>query len=98
MTRDDTLDTERVLGRVLGLGTRASTASLGLGLALALLRPGRLADVLLHAGLVILLATPVLRVVISIAAFARRREWPFVLYTAFVLALLVSGILLAFVT
>ena len=98
MTRDDTIDTEKVLGRVLGVGTRTSTVSLGLGLALALLRPGRLADVLLHAGLIVLLATPVLRVIMSIAAFARRREWPFVLSTGCVFALLVAAILLAFVT
>jgi uncharacterized membrane protein len=98
MTRNDAVDAERVLGRVLGLGTRASTVALALGLALALLNPGRAAHLLLHGGLIVLMATPVLRVMVSVVTFARRREWQFVVYTTFVLALLVVGILLASVS
>jgi uncharacterized membrane protein len=95
MTRGDVLGTERTLGRVLNVGTRASTITLALGLALASFAPGSLADLLLHAGLVILMATPVLRVAVSIVAFARRREWPFVAFTGVVLVLLIAGILVA---
>jgi uncharacterized membrane protein len=95
MTDDRTVEIERTLGRVLNAGTQASTVTLALGLALALLYPGLLATVLLHAGIVVLMATPVLRVAVSIVAFTSRREWRFVVFTTTVLVLLVVGILIA---
>lgn len=41
------------------------------------------------AGLLLLIATPVLRVAVSIAAFAIERDWAFVAITALVLAFLI---------
>lgn len=93
MRDDDTIGTERILGRVLGVGTHISTLLLALGLAYALIDPGAPALGLLHAGLVMLMATPVLRVAVSVIAFARRREWWFVACTSIVLALITSGVL-----
>lgn len=43
---------------------------------------------LIVLGLLLLIATPVARVIVSIVAFALSRDWPFVLITAIVLALL----------
>jgi uncharacterized membrane protein len=95
MTHPEIVDTERILGRVLNVGTLVSTVTLALGLALALLRPGMTATVLLHAGIMVLLATPVMRVFVSILTFASRQEWRFVVFTTTVLLLLVIGILVA---
>jgi uncharacterized membrane protein len=92
----DTERTERVLGRVLTLGTWASTACLAAGLVIVLLVPdARVGNLLLTAGLLVLMATPVARVAVSVAEFARGREWWFVLYTVVVLVLLLGSITVA---
>jgi len=95
MTLHDTHATERTLGRLLSVGTRVSTLMLAVGLVMALMRAGVAASWLLHAGLVVLLATPVTRVAVSIVTFASQREWRFVMFTAIVLLLLITGILVA---
>jgi uncharacterized membrane protein len=89
------LDTERLLGRVLTVGTRASSLCLAAGLVLALVSPSRRSGALLHVGLIILMATPMLRVIVSIGAFSARREWRFVVFTSLVLVLLIVSILVA---
>ena len=95
MTQHDTQSTERILGRLLGIGTRASTVLLAAGLALELLHRGGPASWLLHVGLLVLFATPVMRVAMSIVTFAAQREWRFVMFASIVLLLLISGILVA---
>jgi uncharacterized membrane protein len=95
MTTD--ADIERALGRVLTLGTRLSTVMLGLGLAATFVAPGHaLTGVLLASGLLVLLLTPVARVVVSIVGYVRERDWWFVLYTGIVLALLIGSFVAAF--
>ena len=92
----DTHRIERLLGRVLTVGTWVSTMCLAAGLSLALLVPdARIASVLLTSGLLVLMATPVARVAVSVAEFARGREWWFVLYTVVVLVLLLGSIIVA---
>jgi uncharacterized membrane protein len=89
-------DTEAVLGTVLTVGTRVSTACLALGLILTLVMPGvRISGLLLAAGLMVLMATPAARVVVSIVEFARQRDWTFVLYTSIVLVLLLASLVTA---
>ena len=84
------------LGRVLTVGTRVSTACLAAGLVLTFALPGaRMTRILLTVGLVVLMATPVARVAVSIAEFARQRDWTFVLYTSIVLALLLGSLVAA---
>ncbi len=51
------------------------------------------AEAIITLGLLILLATPVLRVAVSIGAFALERDWLYVGITALVLTLLLSSIL-----
>jgi uncharacterized membrane protein len=72
MTRFETL-----LGRTLRLGVAFSTTLLAAGLILALTSPGPLADLLLQGGLVVLMGTPMARVLISCAEYVRQRDWFF---------------------
>jgi uncharacterized membrane protein len=87
---------ERILGRVLGIGTAASTVCLAAGLVMTF-AAGRnsAAAALLSAGIVVLLATPVVRVAVSSAGYARQRDWLFVGLTLVVLAELLSSIIAA---
>ena len=67
---------EVVLGRTLGAGVVISTALLAVGLALSMLMPGRTADLLLNAGLLVLMGTPMTRVLLSCIEYVRERDWP----------------------
>jgi uncharacterized membrane protein len=49
-------------------------------------------EVLILAGLLLLIATPVARVIFSMAAFAREKDWAYVGITAVVLAVLAYSI------
>jgi uncharacterized membrane protein len=89
-------DLEATLGRVLGAGVTLSTVTLAAGLGSALL----LGEVwwttaLLRAGVVLLIATPCARVLISSIAYMRRRDWLFAVLTAIVLLELLTSILAA---
>lgn len=86
---------ERWLGTTLGLGTLIATALLAVGLflELAAVAPGWSA-LLSQAGLIILMATPVARVVISVAEYAAQRDWPFMALTLAVLAMLAVSFVL----
>jgi uncharacterized membrane protein len=83
------------LGRVLGVGIVISTALLVVGLTLFMVWPGRTSYWLLQAGLLILMATPVARVVVSAVEFVRLREWFFALASLGVLGVLATGVWLA---
>lgn len=88
--------TEEALARVLTIGSRASTAILAAGLAVALFSPASAVALWLFTiGLVLLILTPIARVVASVISFAREREWLFVICTSIVLALLIVSIIVA---
>lgn len=88
---------ELIIGRVLRLGTATSSTCFAAGLSLMILgRSGGLARVLLSAGLIILLATPATRVVVSVAEYARERDWLFVALTLLVLLALAASVWAAF--
>ena len=91
---------EETLGRVLRAGVMVSTLCLGSGLAIAL--SGALvgavpvlAQLLLTIGLIVLLATPASRVVVSAIAYARSRDWLFVALTVIVLLELAASVAVA---
>ena len=87
---------ELTLGRVLRVGVTISTIALGAGLATAFLEgTDLLARVLLNAGVILLIATPVARVAMSIFGYARRRDWLFVVLTAIVLGELIASLVAA---
>src|SRR5207248_1278315 len=87
---------ENAIGRVLRIGVTTSSVCLALGLALSLLGASRAAsNLLLTAGLVILMATPVGRVVISVGEYALERDWFFVVMTSIVLLELLGSVVAA---
>ena len=89
---------EHAVGRVLRVGVITSSVFLALGLGLSLFVPAAAAgSVLLRAGLVILMATPVARVVVSVGEYAIQRDWMFVLLTSIVLIELLASVVAAFV-
>jgi uncharacterized membrane protein len=85
---------ERVLGRVLRIGSMLSTSILALGLLVALVAPSSAAGpAVIRAGLLVLLATPVARVVTSVFEYASDRDWLFASLTFVVLAIVVGSLL-----
>ncbi|OLE78394.1 MAG: hypothetical protein AUF76_19195 [Acidobacteria bacterium 13_1_20CM_2_65_9] len=89
---------ERLIGAVLRAGVTASSICLGAGLVLALIGGGEaIANVLLHTGIVVLLATPVARVLVSIVEYAQQRDWTFTLLTAIVLVELLASAVAALI-
>jgi uncharacterized membrane protein len=82
---------ERTLMRVMLAGVWVSAACLAAGLAVLLLsRRTTEGDALLRAGLLVLMATPLLRVVLSIAEALRQRDW-FWLWTTVAVAVVLAG-------
>jgi hypothetical protein len=88
---------EHHLGRLLLGGLLCAAALLAVGLALWMIGvwPG-LANWFLTAGLFVLMATPIMRVVVSLVEYARMRDWFFVGTTLSVLLVLLVTVLFAF--
>ena len=86
-TRLDPLSTlEQRLGRLFIVGLTVSAMFLVVGLGLYLVAPGTApGEWPLTAGLLVLMATPLLRVVVSTIEYVRMGEWFFVLTTLAVL-------------
>ena len=93
MTRLSVERLEQILGRVLGIGVAASSVCLGAGLLMTFAGGSPvIAGVLLTAGIVMLLATPLARVGVSTIGYASRRDWLFVALTLVVFAELLASI------
>jgi uncharacterized membrane protein len=87
----------RAMTFVLRLGTIVSTALLAVGMALALVAPeGVAGHVLIAAGLIILMITPVAHLVIALVDEIAAREWGFVAIGLVVLLLLCGSLVVAF--
>lgn len=84
---------ERLLGRVLVVGLVLSASVLAAGLVLELV--GRDARLWLRVGLIVLMATPILRVAVSLVEYIRMRDWFFAATTAAVLTVLLTSVGLA---
>jgi uncharacterized membrane protein len=88
---------EAAVGRLLGIGVLVSSACLAAGLVSALVGgDSGFSRVLLSAGLVLLMATPGARVVLSAASYLRRRDWLFAILTVVVLLQLLASVIIAF--
>lgn len=82
---------ERTVTRLMLAGVWVSAVCLAAGLASLLLWQRSLhGDALLRAGLFLLMATPVLRVMLSVAEAVRQRDW-FWLWTTIAVALILTG-------
>ncbi|HTV03166.1 MAG TPA: DUF1634 domain-containing protein [Luteitalea sp.] len=68
---------EVLLGRTLGIGVAVSTVLLAIGLVMTLTVGGPVAGGLLNAGLLVLMGTPMTRVLISCVEYIRERDWFF---------------------
>lgn len=89
---------ERLIGQVLRAGVIASSACLVAGLLLWLATGGgAVPSFLLNAGIVILLATPVARVIVSTSQYVSERDWAFATLTFIVLLELVASAVAALV-
>src|SRR6185436_19185894 len=88
---------ERWVGVVLRAGVMASSTCLAVGLLVVLINgEGGAAGLLLHTGIVVLLATPVERVVVSTAQYVIARDWAFTALTMIVLVELMASVVAAF--
>jgi uncharacterized membrane protein len=88
---------ERTIGRILGWGTLASSVCLAVGLVMALAGvAGGAARLLAEAGLLVLIATPAGRVIVSVVEYIRERDWLFTTLTLIVLAALGGSVIAAF--
>jgi uncharacterized membrane protein len=96
-TSTQTARLERVIGLVLRGGVVASSVCLMAGLVLSLAGVEPAATVLLNAGIIVLLATPVSRVVVSTVEFVVERDWPFATLTFIVLLELIASAVAALV-
>lgn len=87
---------ERFIGLALRVGVGASTGCLLIGLLLSVggLAP-QVSDRLLTVGLMVLIATPVARVIISIVEYLRERDWMFAVLTTVVLLELAASLVAA---
>lgn len=83
---------ERRIGVVLRVGVAASSICLAVGLVLSFVgAAGSIAAWLLQTGIIVLLATPVARVTVSIAQYVNERDWPFTTITIIVLLELIAS-------
>ena len=88
---------ETIIGTVLRVGINTSTACLACGIVLYFVSGGPLAAMLLQAGIVILLATPIARVVVSVVQYLNERDWTFTALTFVVLLELLASVVAALV-
>jgi uncharacterized membrane protein len=92
----DTSRLERILGVVLRTGALTSTVLLAVGLTLSIASPPAAPGYFLtSAGLLVLIATPVARVVASVIGYVAERDWTFVVLTATVLVILLGSLVVA---
>jgi len=97
MNELETTRLELWLGRILGWGTALSAVLLAAGLILSLSgAPFRFASALTSGGLIILLATPLLRVAASAVEYLLARDWLFAALTTTVLVTLLGSLAVAF--
>ena len=96
MATSDNNRLEHAVGRVLGVGVTTSSVCFTVGLGLSMFAGSvRAGHLLLNVGLMILMATPVGRVVVSVGEYALERDWLFALMTTIVLLELVGSLFVA---
>jgi uncharacterized membrane protein len=83
---------ELVLARLLRIGSLIAAALLAVGIAAMVLGQTEFAPRLITAGLLVLLCTPVLRVLVAGIIFVRERDWHFAFFSLVVLCALGAGV------
>ena len=88
---------ESTIGEVLRFGTITSSTMFVIGLLMTLTGYHvAVAGLLLNAGLILLLATPPARVLVSVVEYIRERDWAFVALTLIVLLALGGSLFAAY--
>lgn len=85
---------ELVLARLLRLGSLLAAGLLAVGICAMVMGLSALAPQLITSGLLVLLCTPVLRVVVAGYIFVREKDWYFAFFCLVVLCALSAGVLL----
>jgi uncharacterized membrane protein len=86
---------EVILAKLLRIGSVIAGALMAVGLVMTLIAPvAALGTELITIGLVVLVATPVMRVTVAMAVFVRDRDYLFALFCLVVLAALAVGMLI----
>jgi uncharacterized membrane protein len=85
---------EVILARLLRIGSIIAALLLSAGIAAMLLGGTGFAPGLIVAGLVVLMATPVMRVLVAGLVFVREKDWLFALFCLIVLCSLAAGVIL----
>jgi uncharacterized membrane protein len=90
---------ERAIGVVLRAGVTLSSLCLAVGLLLSFAGVGAAgaSQLLLQVGILVLLATPAARVVVSVVEYVIERDWTFAALTLVVLGELVASAIAALV-
>ena len=83
---------ELVLARLLRLGSLVAAALLTVGIALMTMGMTVFAPKLITAGLLVLLGTPVMRVVAASIIFTKERDWHFAFFSIVVLCAMAAGV------
>ncbi len=85
---------EMTLARLLRIGSFVAAVLIAVGIAAMLLGRQSLASGLITAGLVALMATPVMRVATAGLIFVREKDWRFACFCLVVICALIAGMLL----
>lgn len=85
---------ELVLARLLWVGSIVAAILIAVGIGFMLIGRVRLASHLVTVGLLVLLATPIMRVFTAGVIFVREKDWRFACFCLVVLCALAAGILL----
>jgi uncharacterized membrane protein len=85
---------ELTLARLLRIGSFIAAVLIAVGIAGMLLGREAFASRLITAGLIVLLATPIMRVATAGLIFVREKDWRFAFFCLVVICALAAGILL----
>ena len=83
---------ELVLARLLRIGSLISAAMLTAGILAMVLGQTEFAPKLITGGLLVLLCTPVMRVLAAGVIFVREKDWHFAFFSLVVLCALAAGV------
>lgn len=86
---------DRRIGQLLLIGVVAATVCLVLGLTAWMVGVEATGATLMNIGVVMLMATPVLRVILAVVEFTRARDRAFASIACAVLAILIASVLYA---
>ena len=90
--KTETAAIELVLARLLRIGSLVAAALLATGILAMVLGRTDFAPGLINAGLLVLLCTPVMRVLVAGLIFIREKDWHFALFSLVVLCALAAGV------